>query len=179
MFSFQNTKRNKTRRQRYSEKLSSSKKMGLSVVAINFMFDDNLAFLIRSVACFGVDNLYVIGSVPSRSKLNSKSGSLYDYVKIKQFKTPSSFLSFSRENDLNLISLELSEDSKSIYDYDFDFSKNNAIILGHETQGVPNELLFNSQAIHIPMPGVGFCLNVSQAGTAAMSEFCRQRGGMI
>jgi tRNA G18 (ribose-2'-O)-methylase SpoU len=143
------------------------------------MFDDNLAFLIRSVACFGVDNLYVIGSVPPRSKLNSKSGSLYDYVNIKQFKNPSSFLSYSRENSLNLISLELNENSRSIYDFEFDFSKNNVIILGHETQGVPNILLFNSQAIHIPMPGVGFCLNVSQAGTAAMSEFCRQRGGML
>ena len=93
MLSFQNTKRNKTRRQRYSEKLYSSKELGLSIVTINFMFDDNLAFLIRSAACFGVDNIcHRVG--PVQIKVISKSGSLYDYVKIKQFKTPSEFLIF-------------------------------------------------------------------------------------
>ena len=48
------------------------------------------------------------------------------------------------------------------------------MIFGHETTGIPVEILLNSKHIHIPMPGVGFCLNVSQAGTAAMSEFYRK-----
>ena len=77
--------------------------------------------------------------------------------RLNSSKPHQSFSSFSKENKVNLISLELTEGSKSIYDFDFDFSKNNAIILGHETQRVPNELIFNSELIHIPMPGVGFC----------------------
>ena len=84
-------------------------------------------------------------------------------------------MTFAREEDLNLISLEISDSSKSLYDYNFDFTKNNALILGHESTGVPVELLLNSDQIHIPMPGVGFCLNVSQAGTVTMSEYFRRR----
>jgi len=169
------TKRPRTRKQRYNSKLEKSESLGLSLVTINFMFEDNLAFLIRSAACFGVDNIYVIGSIPHRSKLKSKSGSLFDYLNIKTFANPSSFLSFSREKGLNLISLEISDSSESLYDYSFDFTKDNALILGHETVGVPVELLLNSDQIHIPMPGVGFCLNVSQAGTVTMSEYFRRR----
>lgn len=171
-------KRSKTRRERYDSKLKTSEKLGLSFVTVNFMFEDNLAFLIRSSACFGVDNIYVIGSIPPRSQLKAKSGSLYDYLNIRAFSNPSEFLSFSRENNLNLISLEISDKSKSLYDYDFNFEKENVIVLGHETIGVPTEILMNSDQIHIPMPGVGFCLNVSQAGTVTMSEYFRRRVSM-
>tara|TARA_B100001094_G_scaffold40487_1_gene35174 strand:+ start:13423 stop:13977 length:555 start_codon:yes stop_codon:yes gene_type:complete len=166
--------RAKTRRERYDLKKSISVNLNLSIATINFSFDDNLAFVIRSAACFGVKNLYVIGSVPSRSFLNAKSGSLYDYVNIKSFSRPSDFLDFCRRNSYDLYSLDLTDSSNSIYKNTFSTENHSVMVLGNESIGIPVEILLNSKHLHIPMPGVGFCLNVSQAGTVAISEFYRK-----
>lgn len=166
--------RNETRRQRYDEKLKNSLQLPVSFVAINFDFDDNLAFLIRTAACYGISNVYVIGSIPDRKFLNPKSGSLYDYVNLQSFKNPRDFLSFSREKRIRLISAEISDKSESLYEYSFDFERHTAIILGHETTGIPVEIAINSEHVFIPMPGPGFCLNTSQTGTAMITEYSRQ-----
>jgi len=171
---YQHTFREKTRRERYDSKRLDSSELNLSIATINFSFDENLAFIIRSAACFGVKNIYVIGSVPPRSFLNSRSGSLYDYVDIKSFSRPTDFLRFCRENEFDIYSLDLTDKSESIYDFSFSGERHSVMVLGHETVGVPSEILFNSRHIHIPMPGVGYCLNVSQAGTVAISEFVRK-----
>lgn len=166
--------RAKTRRERYDLKKKSSADLNLSIATINFSVNDNLAFMIRSAACFGVKNIYVIGSIPPRSFLNPKSGSLYDYVNLKSFSRPSGFLKFCRENNFDLYSVDLTERSKSIYDSSFSKENHSVMVFGHETTGIPVEILLNSKHLHIPMPGVGFCLNVSQAGTVAVSEFYRK-----
>lgn len=166
--------RQETRRQRYDSKNTKTSKLPVSLVVVNFDFDDNLAFTIRTAACYGARNVYVIGSVPDRKFLNPKSGSLYDYVSIEKFSNPSSFLKFARDNNILLISADLTESAKSIYEYKFDLDSHTAIILGNETTGIPIEISMNSSHIYIPMPGPGFCLNTSQAGTAIITEYSRQ-----
>lgn len=164
----------KTRRERYNLKKRDSENLNLSIATISFSVNDNLAFMIRSAACFGVKNIYVIGSIPPRSSLNAKSGSLYDYVNLKSFSRPSDFLRFSRERNFDLYSLDLTDRSNSIYENTFSAENHSVMVFGHETTGIPVEILLNSKHLHIPMPGVGFCLNVSQAGTVAISEFYRK-----
>ena len=56
--------RKKTRRQRYKEKVKSAQFLPISIGCVNFMHDGNLAFLIRSAACFGIRDIHVIGSIP-------------------------------------------------------------------------------------------------------------------
>lgn len=166
--------REETRRERYNHKLTQAITMPISLVAINFDFDDNLAFLIRTAGCFGAKHVYVIGSIPDRSKLNPKSGSLFDYVSLKSFSNPSEFLAYTRENKIQLVSAELSEDAVSLYDYSFNREVETAIVLGHETVGVPVEILINSDKVYIPMMGAGYSLNTSQTGTAFITEYTRQ-----
>ena len=167
--------RKKTRRSRYLDKSSDAITLPVYLVAFNFDMDDNIAFLIRTAACFGAKELFVIGSAPNRSSVNSKSGSLFDFVKIRQFSNPSLFLSYCRDNDISIVSLEISDSSSSIYNHMFDFNKDTAVVLGHETIGIPSEIFFNSGSVlSVPMPGVGYCLNTSQAGTAVMTEYSRQ-----
>lgn len=163
-----------TRRQRYDVKLQTVLNLPVSFVTVNFDFDDNLAFLIRNAACFGMKNIYVIGTVPSRSVLNPKSGSTVDYVNIVQFKNPMEFLMYSRLNNIKLVSAELTDRAESLYDYRFSFDVKTAIVLGNETTGVPVELSRNSDIVYIPMPGAGAFLNTSQTGTAFATEYSRQ-----
>lgn len=166
--------RDQTRRERYDAKLKNSTRLPVSFTAINFDFDDNLAFLIRTAACYGASDIYIIGSIPSRKFLNPKSGSLYDYVNLRGFKNPSDFLAFAREKKMHVVSAELTDRAVSLYDYEFNFDIETNIVLGHETAGIPAEIGFNSDHVYVPMPGPGFCLNTSHAGTAMITEYSRQ-----
>ena len=147
--------RTKTRRERYDKKLKTAKKYPISLCAINFIFDDNLGYLIRSAACFGAERLYIIGHVPERKVLNSLSGSLYDYVEIVQFANPREFLNYSKDEKIKLVSAELVEKARPISTYDFTFDRHNCLVVGNEKYGVPVEILHNSDVVYVPMPGGG------------------------
>lgn len=166
--------REETRRERYDSKREQALVMPVSLVTVNFEFDDNLAFLIRTAACYGVSDVYVIGSIPPRKILHPKSGSLSDEYELRSFSRPGDFLRFAQRNDFQLISAELTNNSTSLHEYSFDFSRHTCIVLGNEMTGVPVEILYHSEVVHIPMPGVGFCLNTSQTGTAFVHECSRQ-----
>ena len=167
-------KRDKTRRERYDDKKRSSKTYPISLCCVNFQHDGNLGYLIRSAACFGTEILHVIGSVPNRKTLNPLSGSLYDYVKIKQYSSPNDFLEYIQNEDIKLVAAEIHRDSKPISSYKFNFSSPLCLVVGHEESGVPLEILQNSDIIHIPMPGIGYCLNTSQTANILLYEAIKQ-----
>ena len=66
--------RDKTRRERYDEKKRNAKVFPISLVCVNFQHDGNFGYLIRAAACFGAECIHVIGSVPTRSAIDSLSG---------------------------------------------------------------------------------------------------------
>ncbi len=167
-------KRVETRRERYFKKASNSTDLPVSFVTVHFHCDENLAFLIRTAACFGVRDIHVIGSIPERKDLHGASGSLSDFVNLYQYSKPSDFIAYSREMGIALVSAEITSESTSLYDYKFDTSREISIILGNETAGIPVEIIINSDIVHIPMLGSGYCLNTSQTGTAFITEYTRQ-----
>jgi tRNA G18 (ribose-2'-O)-methylase SpoU len=169
--------RNLSRRDRYDRKLKEfTSNLPISLCCVNFMHDGNLGYLIRSAACFGAEALHVIGSVPKRSVLNPLSGSLYDYVKIVNHKNPTAFLDYASTGNFKIISAELCTGAEPIDNYEFDYSSGLILVVGNETSGVPIEILNKSDKVYIPMPGVGFCLNTSQAANIllyeATSQYC-------
>ena len=166
--------REKTRRQRYDSKKKTAKTFPISIATVNFKHDGNIGYLIRSAACFGADRIHVIGSLPERKILNPLSGSLVDHVDIDKHKDPAAFMSYIRENNIKLISAELCKGSESIESYNFDFSHPICIVVGHEEAGIPVEILNNSDKVYIPMPGIGFCLNTSQAANIFLYEATMQ-----
>ena len=166
--------REKTRRQRYDSKKKTAKTFPISIATVNFQCDGNIGYLIRSAACFGADRVHVIGSLPERKILNPLSGSLVDYIDIDEHKDPAAFIQHARENNIQLISAELCKESESIETYEFDFSQPICIVIGHEETGVPVEILNNSGKVYIPMPGVGYCLNASQAANILLYEITTQ-----
>jgi len=163
--------RNQTRRQRYLEKSKKSKTFPISVATVNVLHDGNLAFVIRSAVCFGAEAVHVIGSVPEYNELKRLSGSMVDFVKIIQHNNPSAFLDYCRQNDINLVSAEISEEAQEIEDYNPDFSRPVCIVVGHEETGVPAEISVNSDNVYIDMPGVGYCLNTSQTANIFLNKF--------
>lgn len=163
-----------TRRERYNKKILEAPQIPIELCAVNFRHDENLAYLIRAAACFGVSRIHVIGSHPPRSVLNPLSGSLYDYIQIVPYSSPHAFLDYAKINNIGLVAAEISENSRSILNYDFNFDKPLCLVVGQEECGVPVDILVNSEKVCIPMPGVGYCLNTSQAANIFLYEAIKQ-----
>ena len=162
-----------TRRERYNTKTSRARLFPVSLVSINFLSDDNLAFLIRSAVCFGAASVKVIGAVPERNKIYNKSGSTLDYVKLEQFSSVEQYLDHL-DDKTQVVCAELCEGAQSIFDFKFDFSHHTDIIVGNEEVGIVGVLTERFPSIYIPMPGAGFCLNTSQAGNIMLYEYIKQ-----
>jgi tRNA G18 (ribose-2'-O)-methylase SpoU len=172
-----NERKDKTRRERYLEKLIVAETLPISIATVNFQHEVNLAYVIRSAVCFGATEVCVIGAYPSRKIMNELSGSLFDYIKIRAFSNVSDFIRYSEKKDNKLISIELPPDTMeaySIIEYEFDFSQPICLIVGHETHGIPADILFKSEIIYIDMFGPGVCLNTSQAANIALYEATKQ-----
>ena len=167
--------RSQTRRQRYDQKKTTAQKNPISICAVNFGCDENLGYLIRAAACFGAESLHVIGNIPDRAYLIPVSGSLIDYVNIVHHANPHDFLEWTRQHDVDVISAEIADGSVSVYDVDFDLTRKTCVVVGNENTGVPAEILHNSKIMHIPMPGIGFCLNTAQTANIILFEFNRQQ----
>ena len=165
--------REETRRQRYDRKLKNAKKYPISLCGINFRVDDNLGYLIRSVACFGAEKLYVIGHIPERSNLKASSGSLIDYVEIIQFSTPRDFLDYTENQRIQIVAAELVEEARSLSSYNFNFDRP-VCLVGNEHSGVPAEIIKKAQVVYIEMPGAGFCLNTAQTANILLYEAINQ-----
>lgn len=171
--------RGETRRERYRRKLGTATVMPVSVATINFSKEANIAYVVRAAACFGAFEVCVIGNTPNRDTMNDLSGSTYDYIKFNRFANVSDFVDYSKASDIGIITFELPSEqfpSQPLDQYEFDFTKKHCIVVGHETIGVPVEIMLNSERVYVPMPGSGFCLNTAQAANIAMYEAARQYG---
>lgn len=170
--------RNETRRERYTNKLQSAKKFPIEVCTINFQCEENVAFVLRAAACFGAQAINVIGSLPTHKELVARSGTLQDMIQVNQFANPSEFIKYCKDAKIKLVSAELDDEAVSIHDYDFKGALNDfnavCVVVGHETLGVPVEILNNSSKVFIDMPGVGFCLNTSQTANVFLYEISKQ-----
>ena len=166
--------REETRRQRYDKKKKIAKTYPISLCAINFRVDDNLGYLVRSAACFGAQRLYVVGHIPERSSIKAASGSLIDYVEIIQFSTPQAFLEHTKNEGIQVVAAELVDGARPLPFHNFNFDRPVCLVVGNEESGVPSEIITKSDGVYIPMPGVGFCLNTSQAANIMLYEAVKQ-----
>ena len=166
------TKR-KTRSELVRSNIEHAKISHAHIATVHLGDDMNLAFVIRAAACFGAKSVMVIGSLPPYRILRQLSVGLNNFVHIQQFSTPELFLQHCRDKEIEVFSIELCDQAISIYDIAFP-SQEMVIVTGHETTGVPSVILHRSTPIYIPMPGVGVCLNTSQAANVALYEYNRQ-----
>ena len=171
---YKNFVRDETRSQVAKKNQETAVKLPVSLACVHLFSDGNLGFLIRAAACFGATEVLVVGRVPPYRRLRQFSCGLNNFIDIKSFSNPSEFLEYTRQNDIHVVSLELCEKSIELTDYTFPKNRRVCIITGNESAGVPAEILMNSDCVVIPNPGIGSCLNTSQAANIAMYEYMRQ-----
>ena len=167
-------RRSETRLQRYAKKVEAAKYLPLEICTVNFSFEENLGFLVRAAACFGVKKINVIGDVPQEKDLKRYSGSLNNFVEIQQFINPREYLKYVEKTKYPIISAEISDSARSINSFNFSNFSNFHLVVGNEFTGIPEEIRLRSTEIFIPLHGVGYCLNTSQTANIFLYEISSQ-----
>lgn len=133
----------------------------------------NLARIVRSAGCFGVRRMIVCG----RPKIDrSIARDAVDYVQLEQHRTLPHVLERLKADGYELVGLEQTTHSQCIYD--FRFQPRTALVIGHERQGITEEILkLLDRVVEIPIYGLPHALNAATATSIALYEYCRQCGG--
>jgi tRNA G18 (ribose-2'-O)-methylase SpoU len=172
--------RDETRKQRYEARLNQAVHLPVQVACINFSCDGNVAYVARSLAVFtGNPVCHCIGKMPDRRELMKLSGGHAGLVKFIQYRDPIDFIDYCRKNGIYLVSAELTDDAVSLYDTTFPKDKTTIFVCGHETLGVPVDILkFSDLIVKIPQMGAGACCNTAQTAQTCLYEYCRGYNGL-
>ena len=134
---------------------------------------ENAGLIIRTALGLGIQNIYFLSSIFkwNAKRLKKLSRSANQYVNIQSIESLS-------EIDLstysNIVSLEYSQKSKSIYSNRLEGST--LLILGSEYDGIQDYLLnLSHEVYHIPLVGEQSSINVAQAFSGAMVYFNANR----
>ena len=151
-----------------------SQKTPIIVVLDNVRSAFNVGSIFRSADGFGACKIYLSGftAYPPRVDLSKTALGAENSVPWEHFKNPIDAAEHILKNGQELVLLEQTIKSKSLYDLDYPFPL--CFIVGNEVNGVSEELA-NLATIHveIPMRGIKQSLNVSVATGVAGYEFSR------
>lgn len=129
---------------------------------------ENTASIFRTAEGLGVSKIFLIGTTPApldrfgrkRTDFAKVSLGSEDMVPWEYKKDIEEVLEELKEQDFQIVSLELTHESKDLRD--FEAKSPFALIVGNEVDGVSKEALKNSDAmVEIPMRGKKESLNVS------------------
>jgi len=82
---------------------------------------------------------------------------------------------FAYIKEKNYVSIALEQHERSVPLWDFEFPLNSVILIGHEVQGMSDEMVEKcDHVIEIPQFGLVESLNVATATSIALYEYCRQ-----
>lgn len=132
----------------------------------------NVGSFFRTADAFKVEKLYLTGytATPPRREIAKTALGADEWIPWEYQEDPLMLIEKLREEKWRIVSLELSEKSVRLTDYQA--REKTCLIVGHEVLGVSQELLAASDDIvHIPMHGQKESLNVSVALGIALEHF--------
>ncbi|MFP4362584.1 MAG: TrmH family RNA methyltransferase [Spirochaetia bacterium] len=145
----------------------------LVVVLEDIYYTQNMSAVIRTCECLGIQNVYVIGSIPyARVNKHVALGASQWVTLHRRHKEPKSgVLTELREAGYRLCTTSLSADAVSIYDYN-PIEQKTAVILGNELNGVSETALKHADVnLSIPMYGFSDSFNISVSAAIICSTF--------
>lgn len=135
----------------------------------------NVGAAMRLAACLGL-TLHIIepcGFPWDERKIRRAGMDYADLVRLERYSSWNSFIERIRSSRIILLSTRASESY-----CDFRFQKDDILLLGRESAGVPDDI---HQMVHsrvkIPMAGAARSLNVINAASIVLGEALRQTDG--
>ena len=149
------------------------------VVAWKFSSPENLGALLRVCDNFGVKQVYFIGVETDYNLAKIKRNATTSFSKLR--------LNFISETEIwnvtpkkyTKIAVDTASSSVSLVDFSFNevhhSQQSFCLFFGNETVGLNDEVIKNCDvAIHIPMIGETYSMNVVQAASVVLFESVRQ-----
>ncbi|TYA78632.1 TrmH family RNA methyltransferase [Seonamhaeicola marinus] len=148
----------------------------ITVVCDNVTNAPNIGSLFRICDAFGIEKLILCGnSIPFGRKMTKTSRATEKSVNFEIHDSALDIISDLKSKDYNIISLEITNESKPIHLCKFSQDKPIVLIIGDENFGIQEPLLKLSDAtIHIDMFGQNSSMNVVQATNIALYEITKQ-----
>ncbi len=136
----------------------------------------NIGSLFRIADAFGIEKLVLCGEhIPFGRKMTKTSRATEKVVSYEIAKSVSKIVEGLKNENYQIISLEITNTSKPIHSFNFSKEKPIALIIGDENFGVSEHILKISDAIiHIDMFGQNSSMNVVQATNVALYEMTKQ-----
>ncbi len=136
----------------------------------------NIGSLFRVCDALGLKEIVFCNtkvSIPSK-KIRKTSRSTEKYVPFRHVDNIVDYLLPLKESH-QIIALEITQNSKSLQSFSFNFDKPIVLVIGDENFGVSNRVLeIANTIIHIDMFGNNSSMNVVQAANIAIYEMTKQ-----
>lgn len=136
----------------------------------------NIGSLFRIADAFGIEKLILCGeNISIGRKITKTSRATEKVVNFEIIESVSEVVNHLKNNNYQIISLEITNTSTPIHTFKFSTEKPIALVIGDENFGVSEAILNSSNhIIHIEMFGQNSSMNVVQATNIALYEMTRQ-----
>jgi tRNA G18 (ribose-2'-O)-methylase SpoU len=141
----------------------------IRLVAHNVRSLGNVGSFFRTGDAFGVENIYLTGytGLPPRTEISKTSLGADEWIPWEHADDPATVIDALKRDGWTIAALELTADAIDIDAYEP--PEKICLVLGHEVDGVSNELLSRCDvALQIPMLGKKESLNVAVATGIAL-----------
>jgi tRNA G18 (ribose-2'-O)-methylase SpoU len=147
----------------------------LAIAVMNLSNEMNVGGLVRTASASALKEIVIVG----RKKWNRGAATgAHSRTKIVKMRTSDEFVDYCRKNNYNIVSVEIGEDSRNIFEYEY--PENTMLVIGNEGTGIPNKILDNSiSKVYIPQYGGVECLNASIAGSIAIYDWIRKNNSCV
>jgi len=130
----------------------------------------NLSRIVRTAGCCGVRRLICCGTAKIVDKIARDTGHA---VEVEIHRTLPPVLKRLREDGYQLVGLEQTTDSQSLFE--FKFQRKTVLVIGNERRGIEaNVLRLLHRVVEIPVYGMPCSHNAATAAAMALYEYCRQ-----
>ena len=159
-----------------TEQFKSSDKSPLIVVLDNVRSQHNIGSVFRTADAYRVQSVYLCGicSTPPNAEIHKTALGAELSVDFKHFNDTLDAVRELKTLGYTVISIEQTENSISLDHFLFSPSAKYAVILGHEVNGVQQQVVDSSDCtVELPQFGTKHSLNVSVTAGIVIWEFFR------
>jgi len=159
------------------EEFREAEKIPLVVVLDNVRSQHNIGSVFRSSDAFRVTEVLLCGitSTPPNVEIHKTALGAEDAVKWRYFEQTLSAVETLKAEGYTVLSIEQTENSISLEDFQPESNKKYAVIFGHEVHGVQQAVVDASHGcIEIPQYGTKHSLNVSVTAGIVIWDFFKQ-----
>lgn len=130
----------------------------------------NLSRIVRAAGCCGVPKVIGCGNAKVIGKIARDA---CEVMQVEVHRTLQPVLKRFRDEGYQLVGLEQTSNSKSIFE--FSFARRTVLVIGNERSGIEEDILrMLDHAIEIPVYGLPYAHNAATATVMALYEYCRQ-----